>query len=217
MKHTIWITAVFFSFVLAAQEPLIHDPKGTRSAKIYKTRHSFMLSGGMFVQKRSISELTYGGSASFAYQIYFPSRFVLGFEYLIDRSVTVDGITSNSGNSYTKNIKAYSVLAHIGFRLVRSKHFDFSVFFIPHYNHQKHYRTTFFEDDNEYVYSEYHETFVFLPLLFHRFEFYYKLNKMNAFGLTLDGNHDFEWKNFLGGQHFFLGRCMLTYRFTIPN
>ena len=217
MKRTILLLIGLFSCTLIAQKPLIYNPEGNKSAKIYKIKHSFMLSGGMFIQEQSKDRRYYGGSASFAYQIYFPSRFVLGFEYLLDRSVQIDGIASGSGNSYTGYIKSYSVLAHIGFQFVRSKHFDFSVLVMPHFNSQKKYRTTFFKDENKYYKSEYGEAFVFTPLLFHRFEFYYKLNKMNAFGLTLDGNLDLEWEDFLGGYHLFLGRCLLSYRFTIPN
>jgi len=220
MKYTFWIITLFFSFAVAAQEPLTDELTDSKSAIDHKAKHSFIFSGGMFVQNTAQKSNNdyYGWSASGAYQIYFPSRFVLGFEYLIDRSTLKKGIAIGSSNAKYKNkIKAYSIGVHLGFQFLRTEHFDFSLLLIPHYNFQKNLRKTYFNDEDGYVNTEYNEAWVFTPILFHRLEFYYKLDRMNGFGLSLDGNIDIEWREFWGSKTLLLGRLMLSYRLTIPN
>src|SRR5690554_7040966 len=80
MKYTFWIITLFFSFAVAAQEPLTDELTDSKSAIDHKAKHSFIFSGGMFVQNTAQKSNNdyYGWSASGAYQIYFPSRFVLG-------------------------------------------------------------------------------------------------------------------------------------------
>lgn len=209
MKHTILISAILFILSIHAQE----------IQTIPKVKHSFYLGGGGFGE--TVGNRSYSGwSTAIGYQIYFPNRFILGIEYIMERSKLKDSYGSNEEFTYWRGMNAQSASLHLGIHIARKEHFDFSIILVPHLNYQEYLTKQYDIEKDEYSIDKRHTAFLFIPLLAYRFEFFYKFNQQHAIGLTADINADLEWDglgDLFSADFLVLGRAMLYYRFTIPN
>lgn len=209
MKHALLISAILFIFSLHAQE-IPTAPKA---------KHSFYLGGGGFAE--SEGNWNYSGwSSVIGYQIYFPNRFIFGIEYLMEQSAFGDSYESGENFTSWRRMKTQSGRIHIGIHIARKKHFDFSIMLVPNINYQEYIIKEYDKEKDEYAIYKRHTTYLFVPLLAYRFEFFYKFNQQHAIGLTADLEADMEWDGFgdlFSADFLALGRAMLYYRFTIPR
>ena len=208
MKHFLLAFTLLLTVYVSSQEI---EPEE-------KARHSLYLMGGVF------SDITGnerpGFSSAFGYQIYFPNRFVFGVEVLTDQTLYEHYNSSYSNEERWERYSGLSGRINLGFHVVKRKHFDFSIFVVPHIYNGQFITKKYTKENDQYSTSSRNVIFFPIPFIAQRFELYYKINPTHALGLNVDLNLDVDSKTFtniFSGNAFFIGRLMLSYRITLPN
>ncbi|RFC54586.1 hypothetical protein [Brumimicrobium aurantiacum] len=199
MKHILILVFLFCVFSSISQEAN-NEPK---------VKNAFSISAGVF----SLGEFSsfgpyFGQSYSFSYQVFFPNRFVFGFNFLTDRSKY---IASNKVEEFPslRKVKGYSMGLQLGIHAVRKEKFDLSIITMPHFNSIDYFLKFYNEEHEMYKEQKRNELLWFVPIVAWRLDFMYKLSQYHGLGLVTDVHIDMIP---LELDFTTIGRLMVTYR-----